>query len=152
MPAILLLATGCKSEKAKKYNDAIVKKEKAVELDMEQATKKLEIYFANYEYDSIVGVSSRIETQLNSVMQDIQKIQPPKLKEAENFKQETLKYLGYKKDIFTAYKNYGLQTTPQGREMERMNMVAVLSQEKDMNFNMHAAQINFARANHVKIK
>ena len=36
--------------------------------------------------------------------------------------------------------------------MERMNMTAMQSQEKAMNYNLQAAQINFAKANHMKIK
>jgi hypothetical protein len=146
------LLVSCKSEKARNYSDRIVKKENALGADIERATARLRIYFANYDYDSIVGISGRMEQKIAAVMQDIQNIPPPRLKEAENFKQETLKYLTYKKNIFTTYKDYGLQTTPQGREMLRENMAIVLSQENAMNYNLHAAQINFARANHVKLK
>ena len=142
----------CKSEKAKKYSDRIVKKENALGADIEKETARLRVYFANYEYDSIASISSRMENEITAVITEIQNIPAPKLKEAENFKDETLKYLTYKKNIFTTYKDYGMQTTPQGREMLRENMAMVLSQEKAMNYNLHAAQINFARANHVKIK
>jgi hypothetical protein len=154
--AIFLVACisfiACKSEKAKKYSDLIVSKQNVLESKMEKATSQLRIYFGNYDYDSIVNVSGRMETEITGVINDIQKVPAPKLKEAENFKREALKYLAYKKNIFTTYKNYGLQTTPEGREMLRDNMTAVLSQEKIMNSNLQAAQINFARANHVKIR
>ena len=149
---ICFYVTACKSEKAKKYSDLIVKKENRLETDIAQATRKLQTYFISDETDSIVSLSTRMEDQINAVMQDIKNTKAPKLKEAENFKQETLKYLEFKKNIFTTYKNYGLQTTPEGREMQRMNMVAVQSQENVMNHNLQAAQINFARANHVKVK
>jgi hypothetical protein len=142
----------CKSKMAKDYSDTIVKKQNPLEVDMEKATNQLRIYFGNYDYDSIVNVSTRMETEISNVVNDINKIQAPKLKEAENFKAETLKYLNYKKNVFTTYKNYGMQTTPEGRELLRMNMTAMLSQEKIMNSNLQTAQINFARANHVKIK
>ena len=59
--------------------------------------------------------------------------------------QESRKKLGVRERTF-------LQTTPQGRELLRENMTAVLSQEKIMNSNLQAAQINFAKANHVKVK
>jgi hypothetical protein len=154
--AILLVAcisfVACKSEKAKKYSDLIVSKQNALDSKIEKATSQLRIYFGNYEYDSIVSVSTRMENEITTVKNDIQKISAPKLKEAENFKQEALKYLDYKKNIFTTYKNYGMQTTPEARELLRNNMTAVLSQEKIMNSNLQAAQINFAKANHVKIK
>jgi len=149
---ICFYVTACKSEKAKKYSDQIVKKESALETDIAQATRKLQTYFISDETDSIVSLSTKMEDQINAVMQDIKNTKAPKLKEAENFKQEALKYLEFKKNIFATYKNYGLQTTPEGREMQRMNMVAVQSQEKVMNYNLQAAQINFARANHVKVK
>src|SRR5215471_337807 len=154
--AILLIAcisfSSCKSEQAKKYSDLIVSKQNAIDSKIEKATSQLSIYFGNYQYDSIVSVSSRMESEITAAKNDIQKTPAPKLKEAENFKQQALNYLDFKKSIFTTYKDYGLQTTPEGREMLRENMVAVLSQEKIYNSNLEAAQINFAKANHVKIK
>jgi hypothetical protein len=149
---ICFYITSCKSEKAKKYSDLIVSKEKTVEAGIAQATKKLQAYFITDETDSIVAVSTRMENAINAIIQDIKNTKPPKLKEAENFKEETLKYLEYRKNNFTVYKNYGLQTTPEGRELERMNMTVMQRQEKTMNYNLQAAQMNFAKANHVKIK
>jgi len=149
---ICFYVTACKSEKAKKYSDMIVQKQSAIETDIAQATKKLQVYFISDETDSIVSVSEKMEDRINSVISDIQKTKAPKLKEAENFKQESLKYLEYRKDLFTIYKNYGLQTSVDGREMERKNMVAVQSLENIMNYNLEVAQKNFAKANHVKIK
>src|SRR5256885_17213202 len=87
LSATFLFLTGCKSEKARKYSDVLVKKEKVVESDMDEATKKLRGYFASYEYDSIVSVSRRMENEINSVMREIQNIATPKLKEADNFKE-----------------------------------------------------------------
>ena len=154
--AILLVACiffiACKSQQAKKYSDLIVSKQNAIDSKIEKATSQLRIYFGNYQYDSIVSVSTRMENEITSAKNDIQKNPAPKLKEAENFKQQALNYLDYKKSIFTTYKDYGLQTTPEGREMLRENMTAVLSQEKIFNSNLEAAQINFARANHVKLR
>src|SRR5436190_19446247 len=89
----------CKSEKAKKYSDQIVSKQNILESKMEKATSQLRIYFGNYDYDSIVNVSRRMENEISGVINDIKKIPTPKLKEAENFKLEALKYLDYKKNI-----------------------------------------------------
>jgi len=149
---ICFYVIACKSEKAKKYSDLIVKKESSLENNIAQATKKLQLYFISDETDSIVAVSGRMEDEINAIMQDIKNTKAPKLKEAENFKDETLNYLEYRKNLFETYKNYGLQTTPEGREMQRMNMTAMQSQENIMNHNLEAAQINFAKANHVKIR
>src|SRR6185369_189901 len=149
---ICFYVIACKSEKAKRYSDLVVQKQKTLEADIAQATKKLQVYFISDETDSIVALSSRMEDEINAIMQDIKNTKAPKLKEAENFKDETLNYLTYRKNLFETYKNYGLQTTPEGREMLRMNMTAMQSQQNIMNHNLEAAQINFAKANHVKIR
>jgi hypothetical protein len=155
LPAIIMFAillVSCKSEKAKKYSDLIVSKEKTVDDDIVKATKKLQVYFISDQTDSIVSVSTRMEDAIGAIINDIKNTKAPKIKEAENFKNETLKYLAYRRDLFTIYKNYGLQTTPEGRALLRMDMTAMQNQERIMNHNLEAAQMNFARANRVKIK
>src|SRR5215471_12356329 len=101
--AILLIAcisfTACKSEQAKKYSDLIVSKQNAIDSKIEKATSHLRIYFGNYQYDSIVSVSNQMENEITAAKNEIQKLPVPKLKEAENFKQQALNYLDYKKSI-----------------------------------------------------
>ncbi len=149
---ICFFAIGCKSTIAKDYNDMIVKKQKSLAVSIDQNEPKLRDYFANYEYDSIASVSGRMEAEIDSIIKDITSRPVPKVKQGENFKKASLNYFDYMKTLYTAYKNYGSQTTPEGRIVGREVIARVTPEEDLMIAQLKEAQRIFAKDNGFKIK
>jgi len=149
---ICFFAIGCKSKIAMDFNDMIVKKQKKLAERMDEAEPKLKNYFATYEYDSIASISGRIEAKIDSIMHEIKSQPAPKVKQGENFKKAALGYFDYMKSIYTSYKNYGIQTTPEGRMLHLQIMSMVIGKEDKMIADMQQAQRIFAKDNGFKIQ
>jgi hypothetical protein len=149
---ICFFAVACKSKIAIDYNNVIAEKQKSLGNAMDAAEPQLKNYFASFEYDSIVNVSNRMEVKIDSIIEEIKKKPAPKADQGENFKNAALRYFDYMKSIYTSYKNYGLQTTPEGRQIERQDMSMVLSQEDKMIADMQQAQRIYAKDNNFKIR
>ena len=149
---ICLLTAGCKSKLAMNYNDMIVEKQKNLGKGMDQAAPLLKDYFASYQYDSIASVSSRMETSIDAIIKEIAKKPAPHVNEGENFKKAALHYFDYMKSIYTSYKNYGLQNSPEGRQIQLQVMTMIISNEDKMIAEMQKAQKIFAKDNGFKIR
>ena len=143
---------GCKSNVAVKYNNMIVEHQNNLKAGMDEAEPRLKNYFATFEYDSIVSVSARMEMKIDSIIQKLQTEPMPKAEQGENFKKVVLNYFDYFKTIYSTYKNYGLQTSPEGRMYAAQDMALILSHEDKMIADMLRAQMIFARDNKFKIK
>jgi hypothetical protein len=143
---------GCKSNVAVKYNDMIVEHQNKLKAGMDEAEPRLKNYFATFEYDSIVNISARMEAKIDSIIQKLQKEPAPNAEQGENFKKVALNYFDYFKSVYTNYKNYGLQTSPEGRMYAGQDMALILSHEDKMIADMLRAQMIFARDNKFKIK
>lgn len=150
--AICFFAIGCKSKIALDYNDMVVKNQQSLASSMDQTEPQLKDYFANHEYDSIAAVSSRMEAKIDSIIRNIQKKPVPKVKQGENFKKVALNYFEYMKTIYTSYKNYGNESTPEGRIIGLAVISRVTNQEDQVIADMQQAQRIFAKDNGFKIK
>lgn len=148
---ICFFAIGCKSKMAVDYNNLIAKDQQILDKSMEQTEPQLKNYFANYEYDSIASVSSRMEAKIDSIVRDIQKRPAPKVKQGENFKKAALNYFDYMKTIYTSYKNYGSESTPEGRIIGLAVISRVTGSEDKAIADMQQAQRIFAKDNGFKI-
>jgi hypothetical protein len=144
--------TGCKSKKAINYNEMIVKEQRKLAQSMDEEAPELRNYFANYVYDSIVSVSSRMEARINAIVANINKTPVPDVSQGTNFKKATLQYFNYMKGVYTAYKNYGMQTSPDGREIEMQVIEKMTNGEDQVIADMQKAQQIFAKNNGFKIK
>ena len=131
---------GCKSKVAMNYNDMIVEKQKKLGKNMDQAAPLLKNYFASYQYDSIASVSSRMEIKIDTIIKEIAKKPAPAVKQGENFKKAALHYFDYMKSIYTSYKNYGLQNSPEGRQIQLQVMSMIINNEGKMIAEMQKAQ------------
>jgi len=149
---ICFFAIGCKSKMALDYNDMIVKNQQSLASSMDQTEPQLKDYFANHEYDSIAVVSSRMEVKIDSIMRNIRQKPVPKVKQGENFKKAALNYFDYMKTIYTSYKNYGNESTPEGRIIGLAVITRVTNQEDKVVADMQQAQRIFAKDNGFKIK
>jgi hypothetical protein len=143
---------GCKSNVAVRYNDMIVDQQNKLKSAMDDAEPKLKNYFATFEYDSIANVSTRMEAQLDAIITQIQKEPAPKAEQGDNFKKAALTYFNYFKAIYDTYKNYGLETTPEGRLYAGQDMTEILKQENKMIGDMLEAQRVFAKDNNFTIR
>ena len=149
---ICFLGVGCRSKLAMDYNDMIVEKQKSLGKSMDQAAPLLKNYFASYEYDSIASISSRMETKIDTIINEIAKKPAPRVKQGENFKKAALHYFDYMKSIYTSYKNYGLQNSPEGRQIQLQIMSMIINKEDKMIAEMQKAQKIFAKDNGFKIR
>ena len=149
---ICLFAIGCKSKKALDYNNMIVQNQQSLANSMDQTEPQLKNYFANYQYDSIASVSGRMEAKIDSIIHVIQSKPAPKVKQSENFKKVALNYFDYMKTIYQSYKNYGTETSPEGRIIGLAVISRVTAQEDKVIADMQQAQRIFAKDNGFKIK
>lgn len=150
--ALVCFLTGCKSKVAIDYNDMIVAKQKKLGKSMDEAAPLLKSYFASFQYDSIATVSARMETRIDTIINEIAKKPAPRAKQGENFKKAALHYFDYMKSIYTSYKNYGLQNSPEGRQIQLQIMTMIISNEDKMIADMQKAQKIFAKDNGFKIQ
>ena len=149
---ICFLGGGCKSKLAVDYNDMIVEKQKSLGKSMDAAAPLLKNYFASFQYDSIASVSARMETKIDTIINEIAKKPVPNVKQGENFKKATLQYFDFMKSIYTSYKNYGLQNSPEGRQIQLQIMSMIINNEDKMIVQMQKAQQIFAKDNGFKIR
>ena len=149
---ICFLATGCKSKIAMNYNDMIVEKQKSLGKSMDQAAPLLKNYFASYQYDSIASISEQDGDKIDTIIKEIAKKPAPAVKQGENFKKAALHYFDYMKSIYTSYKNYGLQNSPEGRQIQLQIMTMIINNEDKMIAEMQKAQKIFAKDNGFKIQ
>jgi len=149
---ICFFVIGCKSKMAVDYNNIVVKDQQSLAKSMEQTEPQLKNYFTNYEYDSIASVSSRMEAKIDSIIRDIQNRPAPKVKQGENFKKAVLNYFDYMKTIYTSYKNYGSESTPEGRIIGLAVISRVTNSEDKAIADMKQAQRIFAKDNGFKIQ
>jgi len=150
--AICFFAIGCKSKMALDYNNMIVQNQQSLAKSMDQTEPQLKNHFANYEYDSIASISSRMEAKIDSIIRVVQSKPAPKVKQGENFKKVALNYFDYMKTIYQSYKNYGTESTPEGRIIGLAVISRVTSQEDKVIADMRQAQRIFAKDNGFKIK
>jgi len=143
---------GCKSRVAMDYNNMIVKNQQELNKSIDITEPSLKNYFASYEYDSIASISARMEAKIDSIIGAIKKTPPAKVQQGENFKRAALNYFGFMKSIYTSYRNYGLQTTPEGRQFQLQVMSTMISQEDKAIADMQKAQRIFAKDNGFRIQ
>jgi hypothetical protein len=149
---ICFSGVGCKSKVAMNYNDMIVEKQKNLVKNMDQAAPLLKNYFASFQYDSIASISSRMEIGIDTIIKEIAKKPAPAVKQGENFKKAALHYFDFMKSIYTSYKNYGLQNSPEGRQIQLQIMTMIINNEDKMIAEMQKAQKIFAKDNGFKIQ
>lgn len=119
---------------------------------IDEALTKFNAFYENKNYDSVVIVSQGMEDIIEEKTIEIQKIDMSDVEGGDEFKKSAVKYFSQMKDVFTAYKKFGMQTNEEAREKERLRMSEITS-EYDIGIRvMREAQRKFAAANNFKIK
>lgn len=152
--ALLLMLTfaACKSKNAFNYSENIVKKEKALEPFILETEDKIGKFQEAGQFDSLVACSERMEGRIEKAIGEIKAEAAPSGKEGEEFKQATVRYFTYMKEIYTSYKEVATQPTEEGRNEKLAKMIEFLKEKDKVIADMQAAQKKFAKANNFKIK
>ena len=151
--ALMLVAlSSCSSKTAYRYSQEIVKLERSMMSDIEQTERKVEQFATVQDYDSIVVVSERMEKIVDAKLQEVITKPAPKVKEAENFKQASVRYFTYLKSIYTSYKKFGLAQSDEARQREFQNLQELVGGKTAALNDMQTAQKKFADANGFKVE
>ena len=148
----LIALVSCNSKKALKYSQTIVKLERSLMTDIEQTENKVEQFANEQNYDSIIAVADRMEKIIDGKLQEVTTLPAPKAKEAENFKQASIRYFSYLKSIYTSYKKFGLAQSDDARQREMENLQEIVARKSEAVNEMQSAQKKYADANGFKIE
>lgn len=149
---LLVVLASCNSKTAYKYSQEIVKLERSMMSDIEQTERKVEQFATVQDYDSIVAVSDRMEKIVDGKLQEVITKPAPKVKEAENFKQASIRYFTYLKSIYTSYKKFGLAQSDEARQREMENLQELVAGKTAALNDMQTNQKKFADANGFKVE
>jgi hypothetical protein len=152
--AVLLLATvtGCKNKSALNYSEKIVKLERDMGPDIENAGERMVKYLETQTYDSVINISARMEGLVDSKLEIIRNTEPPSVAQGEDFKKASIRYFTYFKNIYKAYKNLASQPDEEGREKAQQQLADLASQGEKEVKEMQTAQKKYAEANNFKIR
>jgi len=118
-----------KSKSGFKYSEELVAIEKSLAPDIEATETKVERFATNGEYDSVVAAATRMESLVQKKIDEIDKKPLPKAKGVEDFKAAVMRYFGYIKSMYTAYKKWGAAATEEERQAE-LDAMQKLVEEK----------------------
>ena len=152
--AIVLLAAmaGCKSKAAFDYSQRIVKMEKDLAPEKEKADLRMSQYIEVQNYDSVMSISSRMESLVNDKLNEIKKLDAPNVPKAENFKRAAIRFFSFMKSMYTAFKSFASQTNEEEREKERQKLVDIAGRAEDAVKEIQKVQKEYADANNFKIR
>jgi hypothetical protein len=152
---ITILATSmvaCKSKAAFKYSQDIVAKERSLAPEISATDDKVGKFAGDGQFDSVAAVGERMEKLVQKKIDEINGMKVPSAKEAENFKQATLKYFKYIKSIYTGYREVGNAKTEEERQRLAQDLQEVAGNKADEIGNMQKAQKKYAAANGFKVE
>jgi hypothetical protein len=147
-----LLFVACKSKKAYYYSEDIVKKERSLAPDIERTENSVKEYLDGQQYDSIAIVSERMEKLVDNKLEEIKAMNPPSVKEADNFKQAAIRYFAFMKSVYTTYKEIGGAQDSETRQAAILKFSDIEEQKNKAVADMQRAQKKYADANGFKIE
>lgn len=153
LAAALLLAAmiSCKSNPALDYSEAIVKMEKELSADIARVDQKVAEYIDAQKTDSAGIMTQQMEQLVENKLQEIRKLEVPKVKDGDNFKKEVIRYFSYLKSIYTSFHRLTIATTAEQKEIERRRLSDIVKERKEAAGAMLEAQRKFAAANDFRI-
>ncbi len=148
--AIFLVS--CNTKNAVEYNNKIVGIESRLAVQMDITENNIGKYFDSSNYDSIAIEAGKMETLVDQALDEIKKSPAPQIKEGENFKNASITYFQFIKNIYTAYKNIGLEKTDEGRQTAYADLMKLVDKKQAVLDDMQAAQKKYATANGFTVK
>src|ERR1700712_5632371 len=104
---IFCLLASCNSQSAFKYSQDIVQKEQGLTADITLTENKIGDFLKEQKYDSVSAAASRMENIVDKVLTDIKKQPASDAKEADAFKEASVKYFAFIKSMYTGYRALG---------------------------------------------
>jgi len=150
--AALVLIISCKSKDALNYSDKIVAKEKSLEAAIKDIERKVSDFNRENKMDSIVAVSERMVSLVDSKLTEIKNETVPNAKGAEDFKKAAVNYFEYIKEVYVAYLSYGKASTEEQKTIEVERIKDMVSKKEDIVRDMQNAQKKYADANGFKVE
>ena len=149
---VLFVLCSCGSKAALDFSEAIVKKERSLQPEIIKTENKVKLYYESHQYDSMAAVSEKMEKIIGDRLEEIKNLQTPDVKLADQFKNESVNYFAYMKNIYTSYVQYAKAETEEIRDREFKNLQVVVSKKDEVIRKMRDSQKRFAEANGFKIK
>ncbi len=151
--ALLLTAfAACKSKSAFNYSQDFVKKEKSLLPDITATEDNVKKYMEKELYDSIAFAGEKMEKLVEVKIKEIKDNPAPDAKEGENFKEAGIRYFSFIKSMYSIYKKFGEAKTPEARDVELKNIIALTNKKNAAIEDMQRAQKSYADANGFKLE
>jgi len=142
----------CKSKSAFDYSQNVVAKERSLEKYISETEDKVEKYADKEQFDSIAIAGEKMEKMIQDKIDEINAMDVPKAKEADNFKAAIMKYFNYMKSIYTGYKNVGRAASTEERTTLVMDLQKLVGKKQAAISDMQTAQKKYAQANGFKLE
>ncbi|MGZ5220534.1 MAG: hypothetical protein ACXWC7_10655 [Chitinophagaceae bacterium] len=148
---LVVLLFSCKSKTAYDYSQQIVKMETELAADIAIADKKVSQFLEN-DHDSAVILTQQMEELADKKLKELQRLNAPKVAEAENFKREAVRYFSYLRSIYVSFNKFTMATTDDAREAERQKLARIVDDKEEATEALQAAQQKFAAANNFRVE
>lgn len=140
------------SKAARDYNNDIIAKENILEPDVMAAESNVAKYNEAGQFDSIAAVGEKMESLVQTTIDEINALPVPKAKGVDDFKAAMIRYFRFIKSRYTNYKEFGQAGTDEKRQEVLLKIQNMVSQKQDILNEMQAAQRKFAEANNFKLE
>jgi hypothetical protein len=148
----LAFIAGCKSNSAFEYSQAIVKIETDFAAEIVPADKKVSQYLDANQHDSAAIITQQMEDMAEKRLAQVQHLEAPNVKEAENFKLAAVRYFTYLETLYTSFNNFTKAGSDDAREAERQRLAKIVADKDDATRSLQLAQQKFAAANNFRIE
>lgn len=147
-----VMVSGCKSNNAFDYSEAIVKIESEFAAEMLVSDKKATFYTDAGRYDSAAIITQQMEDFAAEKLEQVRDLKAPNVAEGENFKQAAVRYFTYLKTIYSSFNKLTKATSDADREGERQRLARIVRDKDDATRSLQAAQQKFAAANNFRVE
>ena len=149
---VLIVFVACNSKSAFNYSQDIVKKEQSLVPDITATENKIGGFLAQEQFDSIAAAGARMEKLVDEKVTELKNQPAPDAKDAEGFKDASLKYFRFIKSMYTGYKDYGSAATAEARDEAMAKLRKIVDEKNEAINDMQRAQKKFAEANGFKLE
>ncbi|MFN4316244.1 MAG: hypothetical protein ACK4E0_18300 [Chitinophagaceae bacterium] len=150
--ALVLVASSCKRKDAFNFSESIVAIDTKLGTEIEKVQPEVERLIKADERDSLIRLSTRMETMVDESLVKLNALKIPSVPEADQFHKESVRYFGHIKGLYTSYRNFAEETTDSTRMAAAVRIQEVEQNLTDVINSMQQAQQKFAKANGFKIE
>lgn len=142
----------CQSKTAFDYSETIVQMETELAAEIAIVDEKVNEFLEAKKTDSAIVMSRRMEELAEEKLQEVQKMNAPKVAEGENFKKAAVRYFTYIKSIYSSFSKLTMAETEKEKEAERKKLSKIIGEKNQIARAMQEAQRKFAVANDFRIE